>query len=190
MIFKRYYPRLCAILIHTEIISLNTQTKSVSMSMRRCVILDTGYIGNKGIFKAFAAHWESPSDTKVYTPKRWKTELNDHIVSYQITVQIQVHAHNESQLPNILVSVTTLLQCSVVYMSNFFSTVKWGKNERCLVCSELTTAVWSGHLFHLNLDFSFSLSFLFSFFIQTSNITCPNALFAFGPTQCPLKVKE
>lgn len=38
----------------------------------------------------------------------------------RITVQIQVHAHNESQLPNILVSVTTLLQCFVVYMGNNF----------------------------------------------------------------------
>ncbi len=38
----------------------------------------------------------------------------------RITVQIQVHAHNDSQLPNILVSVTTLLRCSVVYMGNSF----------------------------------------------------------------------
>lgn len=53
----------------------------------------------------------------------------------RITVQIQVHAHNESQLPSILVSVTTLLQCSVVYMGNsFFFTYKnqKRKNKRCL----------------------------------------------------------
>lgn len=55
----------------------------------------------------------------------------------RITVQIQVHAHNESQLPNILVSVTTLLQCSVVYIFIIFflpqMNVRGRKNRGCLV---------------------------------------------------------
>lgn len=72
----------------------------------------------------------SCTETVLYTPqdekqkkKQQQQKKNDHTV-IRITVQIQVHAHNESQLPNILVSVTTLLQCSVVYMGNylFFST--------------------------------------------------------------------
>lgn len=48
----------------------------------------------------------------------------------RITVQIQVHAHNESQLPNILVSFTTLLQCSVVYMGNSFFHIKKIKRRK------------------------------------------------------------
>lgn len=53
----------------------------------------------------------------------------------RITVQIQVHAHNESQLPSILVSVTTLLQCSVVYMGNsFFSHIKIKRGKTKDVC--------------------------------------------------------
>ena len=114
---------------HTlEIISLNNLTESVSI--KRCIVLDTGYIWNECIFKACVFHIVLYWDRAVH-PSRWKTEekknnnkkKNDHTV-IRITVQIQVHAHNESQLPNILVSVTTLLQCSVVYMGNylFFST--------------------------------------------------------------------
>lgn len=57
----------------------------------------------------------------------------------RITVQIQVHAHNESQLPNILVSVTTLLQCSVVYIFIifFFTTNECQrKKEQRMSCAQ------------------------------------------------------
>lgn len=76
--------------------------------------------------------------------KNRKKKTTQYLI--RITGQIQVHAHNESQLPNILVSVTTLLQCSVVYTGNSFFffphvNVKGRKDNRCLECSELTTAV-------------------------------------------------
>lgn len=74
----------------------------------------------------------------------------------RITVQIQVHAHNESQLPNILVSVTTLLQCSVVYIFIIFFYHKWmSEEERTedVLCSELTLP---GTNFHLKLDLFFT----------------------------------
>lgn len=56
----------------------------------------------------------------------------------RITVQIQVHAHNESQLPNILVSVTTLLQCSVVYIFIIFFTTNecQRKKEQRMSCAQ------------------------------------------------------
>lgn len=168
----------------------NTYTRSfhLILSMKRRIMLYTGYIWNEGIFKAFVFHiflyWECPSETLLYTPRDEKQKKTTTQYFIRITVQIQVHAHNESQLPNNLVSVTTLLQCSVVYMGNYFFphvNVKGRKNKRCLVCSELTTAAWSGHHFHLKLDL---------FFLQKSTIACPNVLVVFGPSHCPLKVKE
>lgn len=73
----------------------------------------------------------------------------------RITVQIQVHAHNESQLPNILVSVTTLLQCSVVYIFFYFFHIWMSEEERTkdVLCSELTLP---GTNFHLQLDLFFT----------------------------------
>lgn len=104
-----------------EMISFNTLTESTSM--KRCITRLT-----QGIFEMSASlkpvfSTSSCTETALYTARdekqKEKKTKNDHTV-IRITVQIQVHAHNESQLPNILVSVTTLLQCSVVYTGNYF----------------------------------------------------------------------
>lgn len=55
---------MCAILTHTEIIPLTTQTKTISMSMRRCIMLYTGYICNEGIFKALLSTANLPQIPK------------------------------------------------------------------------------------------------------------------------------
>lgn len=84
---------------------------------------------------------EMKNKTRQNKRKKKRTTTTQHFI--RVTVQTQVHAHNESQLPSILVSVTTLLQCSVVYMGNYFfphMNVKGRKNKGYLVCSERTTA--------------------------------------------------
>lgn len=120
--------------------------------------------------------------TTLYTRRDEEQKKTTTQYLIRITVQIQVHAHNESQLPNILVSVTTLLQCSVVYMGNFFSTYECQRKKEqkmssvlradnyCLVWAPLSS--WTGFVF-----------------TQKSTIPCPSVLVAFGPSQCPLKVK-
>lgn len=97
------------------------------------------HVSYRGVFEMRASlkHLFSPCcraetvpQTILYTRRDEEQKKTTTQYLIRITVQIQVHAHNESQLPNILVSVTTLLQCSVVYMGNFFFHVWMSKEER------------------------------------------------------------
>lgn len=114
-----------------------------------CHALHRGYLNN-GIFKAFvfpvSLYWESPSGSTVH-PQRWKTEekkKQPRTILSELQYKYRFMHTMKASFPifNILVSVTTLLQCSVVYMGSFFSTheCQRGNKKRCLVCSGLLTA--------------------------------------------------
>jgi len=133
--------------------------KSIFLSMRRCTML---LIRGTFVARASLKRLFSPSralrTSHTAHPERWKTERKeDHTVS-ELQYEYKVHAHNESQLPNILVSVTTLLQCSVVYTGksffcHFFFSHVTVKGRTTDVSGAQTAAVWSEHLFHLQLDY-------------------------------------
>lgn len=125
--FEWWVPTLCAIQTHNIILWILWQSPNLYQWIDASCII-------QGVCKmrvSLKHLFSTPSCTEnvpqrpYCTPQRWKTEKKTTQYLIRITVQIQVHAHNESQLPNILVSVTTLLQCSVVYMGNYFFMHIW-----------------------------------------------------------------
>lgn len=159
--------------------------------MKRCIMLSTGCIWNEGIFKAFVfhifLHWERPSETILYTPRDEKQKKTTTQYLIRITVQIQVHAHNESQLPNILVSVTTLLQCSVVYMGNyfFFSTYECQRRKEKRMSHVLRAnnccLIWA--------PLSSLIGFVF-FFLTEVNCNLPECTWCIWPQPMSLESKR
>ena len=144
---------------HTlEIISLNNLTESVSI--KRCIVLDTGYIWNECIFKACVFHIVLYWDRAVH-PSRWKTKKKKNTTTQLSELQYKyrfMHTMKASFPIFWLVSqhCYNALLCiwAIIYFFPHMN-VKGRKNKRCLVCSELKTAAWSGHLCHLKLDLFF-----------------------------------
>lgn len=83
---------------------------------------------------------------------------------------------------NILVSVTTLLQCSVVYTGYyFFSTHECQREKKKMSCVPRTAN---------NCCLIRALSPKCTAIVSSTIVPCPSVLVAYGPSQCPLKCKR
>lgn len=135
------YARLVHIILRQNLHLCRCQWKDVS-----CFI--------QGVSEMMASlkHLFSPScctekvrQTVLYNPQRWKTEKNNNHALSEIQYKYRFMHTMKASFPifNILVSATTVLQCSVVYMGIFFPHTwmsKRGNNKMCCVCSELLPA--------------------------------------------------
>lgn len=148
----------------SKLILLYTLTKStfMSMSMKRCIMLYTGITCNGGIFKAFVfpifAELRSPSDRTVHHrgENKTKTKKQPHTISSELQYKYRFMHTMKASFPifNILVSVTTLLQGSVVYMGFFFSTheCQRGNKQKDVLLTANNCCPIPAHLCHCQLN--------------------------------------
>lgn len=157
-------------------------------------MLYTGDIWNDGIFKAFVfphsavlreSLWPYCTPTEMKNRKKQpRTILSELQYKYRFMHKMKA----SFPIFNILVSVTTLLQCSVVYMGSyffiFFSTheCQRGNKKRCLVCSGLLTTSCLRLLPDPGASFIVNLCF--------SQNTCPSVLCCIWPQPMSLESKR
>lgn len=134
--------------------------------MRRCIMFYTGYVWREGLFKAFVFHilpyWGCPSETRLYTPqdkKRKKTNKQPHSILSELQYKYRFMHTMKASFPIVWLVSQHCYNALLCIWAIFFPhmNVRERKNKRCVMCSEITTATRSGHLFHLELDFISSL---------------------------------
>lgn len=120
---------------------------------------------------------------KIKQKKKSKTTTHYRIIS-ELQYKYRFMHTMKASFPifNILVSVTTLLQCSVVYTGYyFFSTHECQREKKKMSCVPRTAN---------NCCLIRALSPKCTAIVSSTIVPCPSVLVAYGPSQCPLKCKR